>query len=65
MDTSALHRKKPVVEEEHSMAEQHEEKAPVPVEHPQAAVSKEPEKKTQPTKGFDCFVMITGFINVI
>ncbi|XP_050969517.1 extended synaptotagmin-1 isoform X2 [Labeo rohita] len=51
LDTSALHRKKPVVEEEHSMAEQHEEKAPVPVEHPQAAVSKEPEKKTQPTKG--------------
>ncbi|XP_073708690.1 extended synaptotagmin-1-like [Garra rufa] len=51
LDTSVFHRKKPVVEEEHSMAEQHKEKAPVTVEHPQAAVSKESEKKPQLTKG--------------
>ncbi|KAL1272374.1 hypothetical protein QQF64_028236 [Cirrhinus molitorella] len=49
LDTSALQCKKPVVEEEHSMAEQHKEKAPVTVEHSQVAVSKESEKKT--TKG--------------
>uniref|UniRef100_A0A8C1L1C2 Extended synaptotagmin-like protein 1b n=1 Tax=Cyprinus carpio TaxID=7962 RepID=A0A8C1L1C2_CYPCA len=33
LDTSVLHRKKPVVEEERSVSEQHEEKAPVTVEH--------------------------------
>uniref|UniRef100_A0A672MX01 Extended synaptotagmin-1-like n=1 Tax=Sinocyclocheilus grahami TaxID=75366 RepID=A0A672MX01_SINGR len=41
LDSSVLHRKKPVVEEEHSVSEQREEKAPVA-----AAVSKESEKKT-------------------
>ncbi|KAF4112569.1 hypothetical protein G5714_007364 [Onychostoma macrolepis] len=51
LDTSVLHRKKPVVEEERSVGGQHEEKAPVTVEHSQAAVSKESEKKTLPTKG--------------
>uniref|UniRef100_A0A8C1ZZ11 Extended synaptotagmin-like protein 1b n=1 Tax=Cyprinus carpio TaxID=7962 RepID=A0A8C1ZZ11_CYPCA len=51
LDTSVLHRKKPVVEEEHSVGEQHKEKAPVTVELSQAAVSKESEKKTLPTKG--------------
>uniref|UniRef100_A0A673GRN2 Zinc finger CCCH domain-containing protein 10-like n=1 Tax=Sinocyclocheilus rhinocerous TaxID=307959 RepID=A0A673GRN2_9TELE len=51
LDTSVLHRKKPVVEEEHSVGEEQEEKAPVTVEHSQAAVSKESEKKTLPTKG--------------
>uniref|UniRef100_A0A673GR42 Zinc finger CCCH domain-containing protein 10-like n=1 Tax=Sinocyclocheilus rhinocerous TaxID=307959 RepID=A0A673GR42_9TELE len=65
LDTSVLHRKKPVVEEEHSVGEEQEEKAPVTVEHSQAAVSKESEKKTLPTKGFDCFVMITDFLKVI
>lgn len=65
MDTSVLHRKKPVVEEEHSVGEQHKEKAPVTVELSQAAVSKESEKKTLPTKGFDCFVMITDCLKDI
>lgn len=65
MDTSVLHRKKPVVEEERSVGEQHKENAPVTVEHSQAAVSKESEKKTLPTKGFDCFVMSTDFLKVI
>ncbi|XP_016352201.1 extended synaptotagmin-1-like [Sinocyclocheilus anshuiensis] len=51
LDTSVLHRKKPVVEEEHSVSEQREEKAPIAVEHSQAAVSKDSEKKTLPTKG--------------
>uniref|UniRef100_A0A672SIX2 Extended synaptotagmin-1-like n=1 Tax=Sinocyclocheilus grahami TaxID=75366 RepID=A0A672SIX2_SINGR len=51
LDTSVLHHKKPVVEEEHSVGEEQEEKAPVTVEHSQAAVSKESEKKTLPTKG--------------
>ncbi|XP_026121767.1 uncharacterized protein LOC113103459 isoform X2 [Carassius auratus] len=51
LDTSVLHRKKPVVEEEHSVGEQHKEKAPVAVELSQAAVSKVSEKKTPPTKG--------------
>ncbi|XP_016312744.1 extended synaptotagmin-1 isoform X2 [Sinocyclocheilus anshuiensis] len=51
LDTSVLHRKKPVVEEEHSVGEEQEEKATVTVEHSQAAVSKESEKKTLPTKG--------------
>ncbi|XP_052414465.1 extended synaptotagmin-1 [Carassius gibelio] len=51
LDTSVLHRKKPVVEKEHSVGEQHKEKAPVAVELSQAAVSKVSEKKTPPTKG--------------
>ncbi|XP_051752534.1 extended synaptotagmin-1 isoform X2 [Ctenopharyngodon idella] len=51
MDVSALHCKKPVVEEDLSVGKQHEEKAPVTAEHSQAAVSKESEKKTLPTKG--------------
>ncbi|XP_067316530.1 extended synaptotagmin-1 isoform X2 [Pseudorasbora parva] len=50
MDPSVLHLKKPVVEER-SVGEQHKEKASVTAELPQAAVSKEPEKKTPPTKG--------------
>lgn len=62
MDTSVLQRKKPVVEEQHSVGEQHVEKAPVTAEHSQAAVSKESEKKKLPAKGFDFFVMITDFI---
>lgn len=63
MDTSALQRKKlVVVEEQHSVGEQHVEKAPVTAEHSQAAVSKESEKKKLPAKGFDFFfVMITDF----
>lgn len=59
LDTSVLRRKKPVVEEGHSVGEQLKEKAPVTVEHSQAAVSKESERKTLPAKRFDCFVMIT------
>ncbi|XP_043097610.1 extended synaptotagmin-1 isoform X2 [Puntigrus tetrazona] len=51
LDTSVLRRKKAVVEEERPAVEQHKEKAPVTVEHSQAAVSKESEKKTLPTKG--------------
>ncbi|KAK9973730.1 hypothetical protein ABG768_024439 [Culter alburnus] len=51
MDISALQCKKPVVEEDHSVGKQHEEKAPVTAEHSQAAVSKESEKKMLPTKG--------------
>lgn len=64
MDTSVLRHKKAVVEEERSVGEQHKENAPVTVEHSQAAVSKESEKKTLPPKGFDCF-MITDFLSNI
>jgi len=63
MDSSVLHRKKPVVEEQHSVGEQHVEKAPVAAEHSQAAVSKESERKKLPAKGFDLFCdLITDFI---
>ncbi|CAM4628625.1 unnamed protein product [Leuciscus chuanchicus] len=59
MDTSVLHRKKPVVEEQHSVGEQHVEKAPVTAEHPQAAVSKESEKRKLPARGISDLAAFT------
>ncbi|XP_056316517.1 extended synaptotagmin-1 isoform X1 [Danio aesculapii] len=49
LDSSVFHRQKPVVED-HLTAEEHEEKGPVASEHSPAAVNKESEKKTLPTK---------------
>ncbi|KAG1925809.1 extended synaptotagmin-2, partial [Pimephales promelas] len=59
MDSSVLHRKKPVVEEQHSVGEQHVEKAPVAAEHSQAAVSKESERKKLPAKGISNLAAFT------
>ncbi|XP_056126388.1 extended synaptotagmin-1 isoform X2 [Rhinichthys klamathensis goyatoka] len=59
MDSSVLHRKKPVVQEQHSVGEQHVEKAPVTAEHSQAAVSKESERKKLPAKGISNLAAFT------
>ncbi|XP_051563285.1 uncharacterized protein LOC127446426 isoform X3 [Myxocyprinus asiaticus] len=51
IDASVFESKKSVIDEDHSVVGHHEVKKPAVIEHSQAAVSKESEKKTLPTKG--------------